>query len=1858
MPDYLDTGGDGCSPQSYFFEQTQTVITIDDENSRIGINNTNPQYDLDVNGTITTSHLIADGLIQSSNILNTGTVETTTLNTSNLTANGLVQSSNILNTGEIETATSTITQLTTSNITSSNVTARQFLQGLTINAESNLCWGGHSLQQPYPGDPSDWDDLIPFSGDTEGLIHQSWIYKPLSGKDVLTDLFNAAELGVDIAQTLADAYQFFQGTTTEALTQAAVDALTDALDNLGDETSSNPKIIVSWSNLKNKPIANNNNTIGINGDMYVNPANSLKVLDGGSFTTDQWNNTKFSASPSGTKVIDFNTKEAFLSHVTLSNNDRATIYQPDEIVVDDDFKVGTLRMGFENASNTQLFNSQSNITINDIVLKKNDYGITTLVSENVDASSFRDSTNFNSALNFLSFESGWTFCDRYATGSYSTNANDWEHTFLYLKPKKLEFKTQEAAVGGVPQHLVTQFSVNSNGTLFCRSNIQMNSPAIIRSVQTSLDDVPREGILTIEPTVMRFKESNSTELKTNWSVNSNGMFLLQKNSIYGNTELAHMNFVRLDQTLEDGFVWGKGMSNDFATNRNIFKFSRNGELFTTDVAGNMRMSINSNAELHKGTMVIDNTGNLKVNGSNVILSSGTIQRRTNPDSNAGFQVSPSGFLTMGNLSINPEGVLTSTAQATFSNLTASNINAVSITSVNITESNLFTSNVSAMALLASNITADTAFVRSNLDVGALTLSNNQVFFKTGTTSNMIISANTINNINNGTFVVSHPATGNTLSTFSDGRTHLLNNRGATLTQTSLNEDYPLLIRHISAANDTRSGIAFGATNQQGLTPGAAITFTRTGGNSQGELNLHTKATTGGQDPCSVRMTIKNDGRVGIGTTSPAQLLDVNGTIRGTTLQEGTSNLIDRYALSNALSNVNSNLITLSNAYSNFTLGTYPTFSNATWCNLSSLSNSLSNCCFTNSSNFTTFSNWSSSNFVGLSNSFSNFTLTTYPAFSNATWSNMTTINTNITGVSNWTNANFRKTSVNVPWSDISGKPNFSTSNDSIDFAGVALGSAGLLFGGLALLNQNGQLTSALQNVAGSLKLNTSGYSRMDEGLKLLGDGANGITLDPSGAINAITGNFTYSKFTGGVDIGTATMSLSNDQIYWKNGATSNMILGSNSLVVRNNQPFTISNANVITNCNVSAPSFTESGTALSNRYALSNSLSNVNSNLITFSNWISPLRTTTTGGGITIQGNFGQWQLYTTYTDFNTNPAHWGWNFVQGSNNAPNTTSAQWYREVVSLGSEYPMRGTLGFSLELAVPRYNHATAGCHIRTIENGVIGGWTEIGIRPTNTLSNNIYPISTWASNTSMWSSNNSSNLTPLTTYNTFSNWVSPMSVFGSNAHSNYTPLSNYNTFSNWISPTSVWASNALSNYTPIASDKFWTFSNSRVHTLSNVSIGRTSNFPANITLDVFNSNNSGFTAWFQDGASNQLLMTGANLYHYTSNLGAVGQLHLGDLENSQGYSNTAYNINFQLNPAAVPTAQIQAVSDSNYSANIVFTTRRRTTQVGSNINDERMRITSVGNVGIGTSTPTSQLHTTGNAILNNATVGNIGWGSAYAGFAHSNCANQTQYAILAASDGGTIVNCGAGRSIELRVNNTTRLFMNSNGDVRVRAGVVNTIDPSTGSGYAWKASITTASNFGFFFSSNADYLNIGPDGSSNMFQVDTQKNTYTYGNSLIQGNGNYLELGNGQSKGIDDGKIRYKGWNDYVNIVGTNNTTVGTRYVKIWDYLFVDGTGYSSDSNLKENIQPLGRMLDKMDKVEGKTFEWKDDLTGKNKRRKGKQVGLLAQDIQQVCPEAVQESDDGLTYDQTALNGVLIQLIRDLKNEIDDLKKNKK
>lgn len=137
------------------------------------------------------------------------------------------------------------------------------------------------------------------------------------------------------------------------------------------------------------------------------------------------------------------------------------------------------------------------------------------------------------------------------------------------------------------------------------------------------------------------------------------------------------------------------------------------------------------------------------------------------------------------------------------------------------------------------------------------------------------------------------------------------------------------------------------------------------------------------------------------------------------------------------------------------------------------------------------------------------------------------------------------------------------------------------------------------------------------------------------------------------------------------------------------------------------------------------------------------------------------------------------------------------------------------------------------------------------------------------------------------------------------------------------------------------------------------------------------------------------------------------------------------------------------------------------------------------------------------------------------------------------------------------------------------------------------------------------------------------------------------------------------NDYIHY----DTDVGMRFytnqaedMRLTDGgdLHVDGNiiGYSttiSDQRLKGNINKIDNALDKVMQINGYTFTYNHD---------GKQsAGVIAQEVENIMPSAVQSTnlvfnDDNdvefktVQYDQ--LTGLLIEAIKDLKAEIEELK----
>ena len=101
-------------------------------------------------------------------------------------------------------------------------------------------------------------------------------------------------------------------------------------------------------------------------------------------------------------------------------------------------------------------------------------------------------------------------------------------------------------------------------------------------------------------------------------------------------------------------------------------------------------------------------------------------------------------------------------------------------------------------------------------------------------------------------------------------------------------------------------------------------------------------------------------------------------------------------------------------------------------------------------------------------------------------------------------------------------------------------------------------------------------------------------------------------------------------------------------------------------------------------------------------------------------------------------------------------------------------------------------------------------------------------------------------------------------------------------------------------------------------------------------------------------------------------------------------------------------------------------------------ERMRFDHLGNVGIGTNAPAQKLDVDGNAVIGEGGeemfIGNIGH-SNYAGLAHEDCANQNDYALLQHSSGQTLINCKSGTAIEFKQGNSEKMRISSDGNVGI-------------------------------------------------------------------------------------------------------------------------------------------------------------------------------------------------------------------------------
>lgn len=93
---------------------------------------------------------------------------------------------------------------------------------------------------------------------------------------------------------------------------------------------------------------------------------------------------------------------------------------------------------------------------------------------------------------------------------------------------------------------------------------------------------------------------------------------------------------------------------------------------------------------------------------------------------------------------------------------------------------------------------------------------------------------------------------------------------------------------------------------------------------------------------------------------------------------------------------------------------------------------------------------------------------------------------------------------------------------------------------------------------------------------------------------------------------------------------------------------------------------------------------------------------------------------------------------------------------------------------------------------------------------------------------------------------------------------------------------------------------------------------------------------------------------------------------------------------------------------------------------------------------------------------------------------------------------------------------------------------------------------------------------------------------------------------------------------------------------------------SDQRLKTNIQDIGAPLEKVMDLRGVSFDWRDDVTNTGDSATKRNIGFLAQEVDEVFPEVVRESSGGtLSVEYSALIPVLVEAMKQQQRQIDRL-----
>ena len=178
--------------------------------------------------------------------------------------------------------------------------------------------------------------------------------------------------------------------------------------------------------------------------------------------------------------------------------------------------------------------------------------------------------------------------------------------------------------------------------------------------------------------------------------------------------------------------------------------------------------------------------------------------------------------------------------------------------------------------------------------------------------------------------------------------------------------------------------------------------------------------------------------------------------------------------------------------------------------------------------------------------------------------------------------------------------------------------------------------------------------------------------------------------------------------------------------------------------------------------------------------------------------------------------------------------------------------------------------------------------------------------------------------------------------------------------------------------------------------------------------------------------------------------------------------------------------------------------------------------------------------------------------------------------------------------------------------------------------------------------------GSDASLNSLNVNTTVLASTISGSQLRldENGTGLRMTNVGAFDNSSGDFRIFSTEDLIiSTNGDSGTAVTFKKTSKNAEFEADVIAFSSsDERFKDNITPINNPIEKIKKIGGYKFDWNEKSS-----HEGHDVGVIAQEIEEILPEIVTTRDNGykaVKYDKIV--ALLIEGIKDQQLQIDELK----